>query len=376
MRNGGVTKSSKATSQAPHRLIRRQLLQWFDRQARDLPWRNTRDPYAIWVSEIMLQQTRVETVKPYYLRFLNRFPTVEKLARARIDTALKLWEGLGYYSRARNLHRTAREIVARHDGRLPATRAELVTLPGIGSYTAGAIASIAFGKREPVVDGNVTRVLCRLFCIHANPKRAAVRKQLFSLATELLPRARAGDHNQALMELGSEICLPRNPRCDACPLVRMCEAHRHGRENSLPISPPRKAIPTVAVAVGIIYRDERILIDKRRPEGLLGGLWEFPGGKKEPGESLQAALHREVREELGIRIEVKRPLMVVNHAYSHFRVRLHVFECTFLSGTPKCQGCTAVKWVRPNELRRHAFPAANNRIIDSLWPGTKAAPAC
>jgi len=375
MRNGGVTKISKAKSQTQYRLIRRRLLQWFDRQARDLPWRNTRDPYAIWVSEIMLQQTRVETAKPYYLRFLKRLPTIEKLARARIDTVLKLWEGLGYYSRARNLHRAAREIVALHDGHLPAAQEELVTLPGIGPYTAGAIASIAFGKREPVVDGNVTRVLCRIFRIRANPKQADVHKQLWSLAEELLPRARVGDHNQALMELGSEICLPRNPRCDVCPLSRMCEAHRHGEETALPVKRPRKELPTVAVAVGVIYKDERILIDKRRPDGLLGGLWEFPGGKKEPGESLRDALHREVREELGIRIEVKHPLMVVNHAYSHFRVRLHVFECTFLSGTPRCQGCTAFKWVRPNELRRYAFPAANNRIIESLWPGIKPAPA-
>ena len=371
---GGVTNNSKTKSQTRCRLIRRRLLQWFDGHARDLPWRGTRDPYAIWVSEIMLQQTRVQTVKPYYQRFLKRFPTVEKLARARIDTVLKLWEGLGYYSRARNLHRAAREIVARCEGRLPATRDELVTLPGIGSYTAGAIASIAFGRREPVVDGNVTRVLCRLFCIHADPKRTDVQKQLWSLATSLLPRTRAGDHNQALMELGSEICLPRNPRCDECPLVRTCEARRRGEEASLPVKRPRKELPTVTVAVGVIYRDGLILIDKRKPDGLLGGLWEFPGGKKEPGESLRDALHREVREELGIRIEVKRSFMVVHHAYSHFRVRLHVFECAFVSGKPRCRSCTAFKWVRPSDLRRYAFPAANQRIIQSLWPGTKATP--
>ncbi|MBN2131604.1 MAG: A/G-specific adenine glycosylase [Sedimentisphaerales bacterium] len=369
---GGVTKPAKAKSQTQYRLIRRRLLQWFDGNARDLPWRSTRDPYAIWISEIMLQQTRVETVKPYYLRFLKRFPTVEKLARARIDTVLKHWEGLGYYSRARNLHRAAREIVTRYEGRLPATRDELLTLPGIGSYTAGAIASIAFAKREPVVDGNVTRVLCRLFCIRTDPKQAGVQKQLWSLAAALLPRTRTGDHNQALMELGSEICLPRNPRCNECPLVRTCEARRHGQETTLPVKRPKKELPTVIVAVGVIYKEGRVLIDKRKPDGLLGGLWEFPGGKQEPGESLQAALHREVREELGIRIEVKRSLMVVHHAYSHFRVRLHVFECTFLSGKPRCRSCTAFKWVLPNELHRYAFPAANHRIIQCVWPGTKA----
>jgi len=372
---GGVTNSSKAKSQTRHRLIRRRLLQWFDGHARDLPWRNTGDPYAIWISEIMLQQTRGETVKPYYLRFLKRFPTVEKLARARIDTVLKHWEGLGYYTRARNLHRAAREIVTRYEGHLPTTRDELVTLPGIGSYTAGAIASIAFDRREPVVDGNVTRVLCRLFRVRTDPKRADVHKQLWSLAAELLPRVRPGDHNQALMELGSEICLPRNPRCNECPLVRTCEARRRGEETALPVKRPKKELPTITVAIGVIYKDGRILIDKRKPDGLLGGLWEFPGGKQEAGESLRDALHREVREELGIRIEVAHSLMVIRHAYSHFRVRLHVFECTFLSGKPRCRSCTAFKWVRPNELGRYAFPAANSRIIKSLWPKTKSKPA-
>ena len=360
--------------QARHRRIRRRLAQWFNEHARDLPWRSTRDPYAIWISEIMLQQTRVETVKPYYRRFLRRFPTAEKLARARLDSVLKLWEGLGYYSRARNLHQAAGEIVARYDGHLPATKEELMTLPGIGPYTAGAVASIAFGNREPVVDGNVTRVLCRLFRIRENPRQGDVQKKLWSIAEELLPRSRVGDHNQALMELGSEICLPRNPRCDDCPLAGECEARRHGEQRSLPVRSSRKELPLVTAAVGIIYKDQRVLIDKRKPQGLLGGLWEFPGGKKEAGESLQAALHREVREELGIRIQVNRPLMVVDHAYSHFRVRLHVFECTYLSGRPRCVTCTAFRWVRPSELSRYAFPAANKRIFETLWPEAKSAP--
>ncbi len=346
--------------------IRRPLLRWFDREARDLPWRRTRDPYAIWVSEIMLQQTRVQAAVPYYERFMRRFPTVQKLAAARIDSILKLWEGLGYDARARNLHKAAQEIVTRVGGQLPGTRSELLSLPGIGAYTAGAVSSIAFGQREPLVDGNVTRVLCRVFCVRRNPKEAAVQKKLWSLAEELLPAARPGDFNQALMELGSEICLPRDPVCDDCPLRRVCLARRHGEQARLPVRARKKPIPFHTVVVGVIERDDRVLIDKRPTDGLLGGLWEFPGGKKRSGESLEKALRREVLEEIGIRIRVGEPIATVDHAYSHFRIRLHAFRCTYVSGTPQCLGCEAIKWVRPGNLRRYAFPAANKKIIRAL----------
>jgi A/G-specific adenine glycosylase len=346
--------------------IQQALLAWFAANARDLPWRRTSDPYAIWISETMLQQTRVQAVVPYYERFLRRFPTVQKLARARLDTVLKLWEGLGYYARARNLHAAARQIVTRFHGRLPSTRAELQTLPGIGRYTAGAVASIAFDRREPVVDGNVTRVLCRIFRIRGNPKDTAIRKKIWAIADELVPEGHAGQFNQALMELGSEVCLPRDPRCEICPVNTVCEARLHNEQNSLPIRVSRKQVPFYTVAVGVIYRDGRILIDKRRPEGLLGGLWEFPGGKRQRGESLEAALRREVGEELDIAVRVGRRLAVVDHAYSHFRVRIHAFECTWIAGEPRCLTCAAFKWVRPSELGRYAFPAANNKIIDVL----------
>ncbi len=314
----------------------------------------------------MLQQTGVQTAIPYYERFLKRFPTVEKLARARLDTVLKHWEGLGYYARARNLHRAARDIVARFDGQVPQTAAELRSLPGIGRYTAGAIASIAFDQRTPVVDGNVERVLCRVFRIREAPKDAAVHKRIWSIAEGLLPAERVGQFNQALMELGAEICTPRNPRCADCPLRRVCEARLHGEQNSLPVRSVKKPLPRHNVVVGVIYRDGRLLIDKRRPEGLLGGLWEFPGGKVRTGESLQAALRRELREELAITVRVNRPLTVVDHTYSHFHVRLHVFECTHVSGRPRCITCDDVKWVRLQDLGRYAFPAANNKIIRVL----------
>ena len=354
-------KQEKRSDQIP-----RALLRWFAQSARDLPWRRTKNPYAIWISEIMLQQTRVPAVVPYYERFLNRFPTVERLARARLDTVLKLWEGLGYYSRARNLHRAAQEIVVRFGGHLPSSRDELLTLPGIGRYTAGAIASIAFDRPAPLVDGNVTRVLCRIFRVKGNPKDAANQKRIWSIAENLVPAGHAGQFNQALMELGSEICLPRHPRCDDCPVNELCEARRHGEQDALPTRVPKKRLPFYTVVVGVIYRDGRILIDQRKPEGLLGGLWEFPGGKQRRGESLETALRREIREELAITVRVGRPLAVVDHSYSHFRVRIHAFECTCVSGTPHCIACADFKWVRPGDLGRYAFPAANKKIIAIL----------
>jgi A/G-specific adenine glycosylase len=350
------------------RPIREALLRWFSKHARDLPWRRTTDPYAIWVSEIMLQQTQVRTVVPYYERFLKRFPTVEHLARARLDTVLKLWEGLGYYSRARNLHGAAKEIVARFAGRMPRSVEELLSLPGIGRYTAGAIASNAFGKATPIVDGNIERVLCRVFRIHGYPKDTAIQKTLWSIAADLVPSHKPGLFNQALMEIGAEVCTPRNPLCGDCPLDGLCEAKRHNDQLSLPQRRARKQLPSHTVVVGVIYRGGRILIDKRKPEGLLGGLWEFPGGKAKPGEPLEAALGREVREEVAITIRVNRLLAVVDHAYSHFRVRIHAFQCDHVAGEPRCIACADLKWVRPQNLRRYAFPAANGRIIKKLLP--------
>jgi A/G-specific adenine glycosylase len=314
----------------------------------------------------MLQQTQVVTVVPYYERFLKRLPTVESLARARLDTILKLWEGLGYYSRARNLHRAAQQVVERSDGQFPQTAAELLALPGIGRYTAGAIASHAFDERAAIVDGNIERVLCRVFRIHGNPKDSTVQKKLWSIADDLVPSRKPGLFNQALMEIGAEVCTPRNPQCEECPLSRACQAKRHGEQLTLPQRKARKPLPSHTVAVGVIYKAGRILIDKRKSDGLLGGLWEFPGGKKETGESLEDALRREVQEELAITVRVERPLAVVDHTYSHFRVRIHAFECTWVSGEPRCITCAEVKWVRPSDLGRYAFPAANNKIIQAL----------
>lgn len=346
--------------------VREKLPRWYTRHSRNLPWRKSRDPYAVWVSEIMLQQTRVDQASPYFERFMKKFPTVFKLAAADQEEVLKAWEGMGYYTRARNLHAAAKRVVDEYNGRLPDTAEELAKLPGIGRYTAGAIASIAFGLDEPVLDGNVARVLTRVFAIADDPKEVKTQKRLWSLARKMIPRGRAGDFNQALMDLGATICTPRKPDCASCPLSGICLANRRGKQERFPFKRPKKPVPHRTIVAGVIGKSGKVLIDQRKPEGLLGGLWEFPGGKKEKGETLKQAVAREIREEVGIEVSVGRRMTLVNHAYSHFKITLHVFECSHESGRARAIGCKAVKWVRPEELGRYAFPAANHKILKLL----------
>lgn len=343
------------------------LLAWYAQHKRDLPWRrDARDPYRVWIAETLLQQTQVATVIPYYERFLARFPTVRALASASLDDVLKVWEGAGYYARARNLHRAAREIVARYDGEIPSTVDALLTLPGIGRYTAGALASIAFGRDAPVVDGNVTRVLCRYFKIAREPSSAPAQKELWQRAEQLVPRGRAGEFNQALMELGATVCAPRQPQCDTCPLARGCQARRLKLQTQLPAKRAKKKLPHHQIAVGIIWKRGKILIAQRPAEKLLGGLWEFPGGHCAKNETLAQCVARETREELGIAIAVGEELAGIDHAYSHFKITLHAFSCRWVRGRPRALGCAAWKWVAPRELTRYAFPAANRKIIARL----------
>lgn len=342
------------------------LLEWYRREQRDLPWRRTRDPYRIWISEVLLQQTQVTTVIPYYERLLARFPDVEALANARLDDVLKVWEGAGYYARARNLHRAAREIVNERNGKFPRTVEGLLKLPGIGRYTAGAIASIAFKRDVPALDGNAIRVLCRHFGIREDPKTNAVRAQLEELATELIPQGQARDFNQALMELGARVCVARNPRCEVCPLRRSCVARKLGLQNKLPYKRAKNKAPHYEIGVGVLRKRGRILIQQRKPEGLLGGLWEFPGGKRERGESIKDCIAREFEEELCVYIIVRDELAVIEHAYSHFSITLHAFNCEYVSGRIQLRSASAFKWVRPRELKEYAFPAANRKVIAKL----------
>lgn len=343
--------------------IRRALLGWFRRRARDLPWRRTRDPYRIWISEIMLQQTRVEAVRPYYERFLARFPDVRALALAREDDVLRLWQGLGYYRRARYLRETAGIVVREHGGRFPATSAGLRHLPGVGRYTAGAVASIAFGERTPVVDGNVKRVLARVFAIGDCVDDASTTERLWTLAAALVPKDAPGDFNQALMELGAVLCVPRRPRCDECPLRSRCEARRLDCQDRLPVRRRKQAVPHYEVVAAMIGRDGRVLLGKRPFGGLLGGLWEFPGGRVEPGETRTATLRREIREELGVEAVIGPRLASVDHAYSHFSITLHVYACRLASEPVRSGAHTCLRWVPRSQFNRYAFPAATLKAL-------------
>ena len=307
------------------------LLSWFAEQGVDLPWRQDPQPYHIWLSEIMLQQTRLETVLPYYARFLRAFPTIESLAAAPLDDVLKQWEGLGYYSRARNMQRAAQLVMREHDGQLPRAAADLRKLPGIGAYTAGAIASIAFGQAEAAVDANVTRVITRLLDMDADISLPATKREVWRIARDWLPESQAGDFNQALMQLGQRVCRPRNPRCGACPLSGDCRARAAGTVAQRPVRTKKPPTPHFDVAAGVIRDAQgRLLIAQRPLDGLLGGLWEFPGGKRESGESLQDCLRRELREELAIEVEVGSLPGgggACLHAFSHNAARLCMLLC-------------------------------------------------
>jgi A/G-specific adenine glycosylase len=348
------------------REFRTELLVWFEREARDLPWRRTGDAYHVWLSEVMLQQTRVDQGLPYYHRFLERFPTVHDLAAAQAGEVMKLWEGLGYYTRARNLHQAAKTIVRDHGGEVPSKASLLQMLPGVGKYTAGAIASIAYNEPVPVVDGNVKRVLARVYDIEEPIDATATDQRLWALAEGLLPKKRPGDFNQAMMELGARICTPRKPRCGECPVATDCKAHAEGTELLRPVKKPRKAVPHKEIVVAAILRDGAYLIGLRPPEGLLGGLWEFPGGKVETGESHAAALTRECREELGVAVKVGGLIATVQHAYTHLRVTLNVYRCTVLDGQPAPKTHTELRWAAPEEFAQYAFPKANHKFLPLL----------
>jgi A/G-specific adenine glycosylase len=346
------------------------LLGWFAANARDLPWRRNRTPYRVWISEVMLQQTQVATVEPYYECFLDRFPTVEALANASLQEVLKVWEGLGYYARARYLHAAAGQLVSANGGDLPARFDDLKALPGIGTYTAGAIASIAFGQKVPAVDGNARRVLCRLFGIQHDVTRSATKRELEQLAAALLPEEQPGAFNEALIELGATTCTPQAPSCGRCPIDEHCWAYAEGKQEALPVRRSRRQIPHYDVAAAVTLRDDgAVLVAQRNTDAMLGGLWEFPGGKCEDGETLAECLAREMYEELGVEVEVRDPVMVVPHAYTHFRITLHAFWCRLRSGEPRCLDCAAFRWVNPQDLDELPMSRVDRKVAHSLTDG-------
>jgi len=338
------------------------LLSWYDREGRDLPWRGTRDPYRVWLSEVMLQQTGVGTVIPYYERFLAAFPTVEALAAAPVESVIELWAGLGYYSRARNLHSAAQAVVERHGGRFPADLAALQALPGVGRSTAGAILSIAFDTPAPILDGNVRRVLCRLFAFGDDPRSTAAEKKLWAWAEALTPQRRPHDYAQAIMDLGATLCTPKRPDCPRCPLAELCRAREQGVAEALPATGKRRPVPTV-VQVALCLESAGLFMVRRRPlAGMLGGLWEFPAAEVLSGETPRQAARR-LLADLGLRAEIDEAGEVA-HAYSHFRLDLRLYRGEVEDPSRVAEG--EARWIDVAEMRQLPLHGAHKKALKLL----------
>lgn len=340
------------------------LLNWYEAIKRDLPWRRTRDPYAIWVSEVMLQQTRVETVIPYWNRFLDLFPTIEVLAEAPEADVLKAWEGLGYYSRGRNLQKGAQVVKEKYNGIVPDQLDEMLSLPGVGPYTAGAVLSIAYDRDVPAVDGNVFRVLSRIFLIDEDIMKPKTRKTFEQLAEFLIPEGRAASFNQALMELGATICIPKNPRCATCPVQAQCRAYEEGVQEDFPVKEKKKPPRPVDMTAAIVRDGDRILIRRRPDKGLLASLWEFPGGEKIDGETLEESLAIHLRDGLGITVKAESLFAQVEHTFSHLQWDMRVYECALVSGTVR--ETEDIRWVAISDLEQFAFPVAHSKVVKAL----------
>jgi A/G-specific adenine glycosylase len=319
-------------------------------------------PYGIWIAEVMLQQTQLSVVLPYWQRWMAGFPTADALATASLEQVRLQWQGLGYYSRARRLHEAAQLLLEQS---WPGDLDGWMALPGIGRTTAGGILSSAFNAPAPILDGNVKRVLARLHA-HGRPP-ARDQSRFWRWSEELLDPLRPRDFNQALMDLGATVCTPRRPGCDQCPWRESCAAYASGDPSGWPVVEERKPLPFQVIGIGVVINAAgEVLIDQRLEEGLLGGMWEFPGGKQEPGESIEACVARELMEELGIEVSVEDALTTVDHAYSHKKLQFVVHLCRWISGEPQPLASQQVRWVRPEQLKDYPFPAANARIIEAL----------
>ena len=348
-------------------LVRDHLLPWFAANARTMPWREERSPYAVWVSETMLQQTQVATVVPYFNRWMEAFPTISALAAADQQQVLKHWEGLGYYARARNLHAAARDVMLRFGGELPRDPVALSSLKGIGPYTLAAIMSLAFDQPYAVLDGNVERVLTRFCAIDADIRKPQTKKLLQALATRMLAAHPPGPFNEAMMELGATVCTPSAPQCGLCPLATQCRGFKSGNPGSFPYKSKKKPVPTVQVAAGIVWREPRtFLVAQRKQEGMLGGLWEFPGGKIENGESVESCIYRELLEELGIQVQVGELFLNVKHSYTHFHLRMAVHHCQWQGDPPQCLDCADFRWVCLDDCGALPFSRADLKVLDAL----------
>jgi A/G-specific adenine glycosylase len=342
--------------------VRRQLLAWFARSRRDLPWRRDRDPYRIWVSEVMLQQTTVAAVVPYFERFLQTFPTLTSLAAADEQDVLRRWEGLGYYRRARDLHRAARRLAAEHGSQVPDDPEALAGLPGMGRYTLGAVLSQAFDRRLPILEANSQRVLCRLFALAHDPRRGPARRWLWQAAEDLLPARRAGDFNQALMELGALVCTPSAPRCDDCPLAESCAARRLGLQEAIPARAAPPTVVEVREAAVVVRRGGAVLLAQRPGEGRWANMWEFPHGELRDGESHEEAAARLARELTGLKVALGGELLTVRHGVTRFRITMVCFEARHAGGAFRSSFYRQGKWVSPGELAGYPVSAPQRRL--------------
>ena len=342
------------------------LLAWYRASRRSLPWREEPTAYRVWVSEVMLQQTQVATVLPYFEHWMKRFPTIAALAAAEEDDVLQVWQGLGYYSRARSLLRGARAVADERGGELPRSVDELMKLPGIGPYSAGAIASIAFGRRVPVVDGNVNRVLCRVFGLRGDPQRAPLKARIWQLAGDLVPDDDPGGHNQALMELGATVCTPRAPVCLACPLASGCVARSEGLTDRLPESAVRPKPVPVEMVAGLVWRRGRLLLVRPARSRWWAGLWQLPSGEVAVGESHDRAVQRVVREVATLEAGTVTRGAMVRHAVTRFRISLHAFEIDGATGRLRSRPDVKLAWTDPEDLPALGMPAPHRRLLDRL----------
>ena len=341
-----------------------ELLDWYQKNGCNFPWKNSRDPYSIWLSEVMLQQTKISTVLPYYHKWISVFPHIRLVAETHIDNILKLWEGLGYYARARNFHKACQIVLEKHNGEIPKDPSEFLKLPGVGPYIAGAVMSIAFNLPIPAIDGNVVRVVSRLNSINISYPKSKKQIDLFLL--ELIDHDRPGCFNQALMDLGRVICTPSNPSCNICPVKNHCRSFVNKTVNKYPIKVNKSPCPHYHLSVGLIWKDSRILISKRNDSGLLGGLWEFPGGKIRPNENGADSIVRHAQEVLNISIYPVSRVKQIKHAYSHFSFTVEAYRCKFKGGTPATLGCADFRWIYPYETHKFAFHRANHKLFDKI----------